>query len=250
MGIVRNGRIIFVSTLSQSGLYTNQTGNFIKGGQRARYFGGFDSTFSAYPSGGIHPNAFIMPLSAGSIRSESTTGSSIIGEVDLIPARNLSATSSASIVVTNAQLDQIVSLIASAMGAMSVNTATLAASISMQASSGGSITVDSALIGAIISSIASASSSISGASSTLTAEANMIASAGGPTELSPEGLASAILDALLADHNLAGTVGEALNNVGASGNPWASDLATNNNAGSFGERIQKLLTKNQFLGLK
>ena len=250
MGLVRNGRIIFVSTLAQSGLFTNQTGNFIKGGLRARYFGGLDKTFSAYPSGSIHPSSFIMPLSAGAIRSEPSSGGVVVGEGDLVPARNLQASSSMSIVVTSAQLDQIVSLIASAMGAMSVDTATLAASISMQASSSGAITVDTALIGAIISSVASASVSISGASSTLTAEANMIATAGGPTELSPEGLASAILDALLSDHNLVGTVGEALNNVGASGNPWDSDLASNNNAGSFGERIQKLLTKNQFLGLK
>jgi len=78
----------------------------------------------------------------------------------------------------------------------------------------------------------------------------MEAEAGGATPLSPEALAASLLNALLAEYNEPGTVGEALNNVGASGNPWSSLTADNNTAGTFGARIQKLLTTANFLGLK
>jgi hypothetical protein len=38
--------------------------------------------------------------------------------------------------------------------------------------------------------------------------------------------------------------------AGAGSNPWDALLSANNDPGTFGERVQKLLTKNQFLGLK
>ncbi len=99
--------------------------------------------------------------------------------------------------------------------------------------------------GGIINILSLTGSSTGTGSVTLTALGFMVPESGGPTPLSPEGLAAAVLDAPLADHNEPGTVGEALNNVGAGGNPWASDVASNNNPGTFGERIQKLVTKNQ-----
>jgi uncharacterized phage-associated protein len=70
------------------------------------------------------------------------------------------------------------------------------------------------------------------------------------TELSPESLAAAVLNALLAEYNQTGSVGEALNNIGASSNPWSSLLASNNTDGTFGAHIQKLLKQNNYVGLK
>lgn len=251
MALLRNGRTVFQATgRHTAGVYGNQTGNFIKGGLRARFFGGFNQRFGGYPNGSLAPSSFILPQKAGSITSYTSALAQGTGSASLTPARNLSASSSSTITVTVAQLDQIVSMIAAGLGAISTSSANLAASISMTASSSGTITVSASTLGAIISSIASSSATMSGAGSTLTALANMEASSGGPPALSPEALANAVLDALLADHNLTGTVGEALNSVGASGNPWSSDLTTNNDPGTFGERIQKLLTKGQFLGLK
>jgi hypothetical protein len=126
--------------------------------------------------------------------------------------------------------------------------AQLAAAVSAQASATMTLAAN-ALAGGIFPVEASGSASLS-PSVVLTARAFMEASAGGPTPLSPEGLANAVLDALLADHTLAGSVGEALNNIGASSNPWSSDLASNNAPGTFGERVQKLLTTTKYFGTK
>lgn len=59
-------------------------------------------------------------------------------------------------------------------------------------------------------------------------------------------LADAVWDELTADHSTAGTTGKALADAGGAGNPWSSDLSTNNDPNTFGERVQKLLTTTQF----
>lgn len=115
---------------------------------------------------------------------------------------------------------------------------------------GAATSTGSVAAGGIINILALNGSASGTGAVTLTALGFMVPESGGPTALSPEGLANAVLDALLADHNAAGTVGEALNNVGAGANPWSSDLSTNTTPGTFGERVQKLLTTAKFLGLK
>lgn len=60
------------------------------------------------------------------------------------------------------------------------------------------------------------------------------------TEFSADALARAVWDAVASDFNLAGSMGEKLNDAGSAGNPWASLLASNNSAGSFGEFVQAL----------
>lgn len=61
---------------------------------------------------------------------------------------------------------------------------------------------------------------------------------------------AAVWEALATDFNNAGTMGEKLNDAGAAGNPLAALLVDDVDAGTFGERVQKLLTTAKFLGLK
>lgn len=70
------------------------------------------------------------------------------------------------------------------------------------------------------------------------------------TEFSADALARAVWDATATDFNLAGTMGEKLNDAGSAGNPWAALIADNGDPGTFGERVQKLLTTAKFLALK
>ena len=91
---------------------------------------------------------------------------------------------------------------------------------------------------------------VGGSFTEFAALAHMNAEAGGPTPLSPEGLASAVWDTVLADHQEIGSTGKALNDAGSAGNPWSADLASNNTSGTFGYLVQKLLTVAKFLGLK
>jgi len=250
MALTRNGRSIFQNPGSFAGSIKNQNGNWIKGGLRNRFVGGVSKIFGAWPSGHLAPSAFILPQSSGAISSTTYATSSISYNVGLTPAYNLIANGLISITLTNAQLDQIVSAVAAATGTMAASSAALAAAAGMSANADGTITLTNAQLGAIFSVLATANIQASGTGSNLTALANMEAEAGGPTPLSPEALANSVLDALLADHTDPGSVGEALNSIGAAGNPWSADLSSNNTAGTFGAHVQKLLTLAKFLGLK
>lgn len=249
MALKCNGRLVFFNNPgSYLGPTSWQSGNFIKGGLRNRNVGAFSNRFSGYPNGAIHPESFILPQKTGSLASYTRSASALDDTTaNLIPAMPMIASSSMSLAVTNAQLDQIFQIIASGTLALT-GSASIASAVSALAS--GSIVLSgSAQLGGIIPIYANSSMALT-ANVVLTALAFMEAEAGGPTPLSPEGLANAVLDALLADHNTTGTVGEALNNVRASGNPWSSDLASNNTDGTFGKKVQELLTKIEYLGLK
>jgi hypothetical protein len=206
MALVRNGRTQFQTLGFQTGAIYGQNGNFIKGGLKNRFFGGFSGTFSAYPSGYLASRAMVLPEKGGAISSYTISTGSISPTATLVPAYNLEASSSMAITLTNAQLDQIVSAVASGTLSMSVVSAILAGAAEAQASGASAITVSNALCGAIFSVLGSGSMTVVG-SSTLTALANMSADAGGPTPLSPEGLANAVWDSLASNHLDSGTMG-------------------------------------------
>lgn len=249
LALKRNGRDVFFNNPGPYyGATSLQTGNFIKGGLRNRNAGAFNHLFGGYPNGALAPSAFILPEKTGSISSYTRSRTSInVASADLIPALPMIANGTLTLTVTNAQLDQVIQAIASATLALT-GSASLAAAISAAANST-MVLSGTAQLGGIVPITGSGTFALTPAV-TLNALAYMEAEAGGPTPLSPEGLANAVLDALLADHTISGSVGEALNNVGASSNPWSSDLASNNDPGTFGKRIQELLTTTKFLGLK
>jgi hypothetical protein len=86
--------------------------------------------------------------------------------------------------------------------------------------------------------------------STISGPASMSADVTPYTALSPESLAAAVLNSLLASYTNPGTVGEALNNANAAGNPWDALLADNVTTDTFGAFVQKLLTQSKYIGLK
>lgn len=63
-------------------------------------------------------------------------------------------------------------------------------------------------------------------------------------------LVDAVWNALAAEYNLTGTMGEAMNGAGSAGNPWITDLSGYNTANTAGKILKDRLSKNQFLGLK
>lgn len=249
MALKCNGRLLFFNNPgSYRGPTSLQSGNFIKGGLRNRNVGAFNQRFSGYPNGTLAPAAFILPNKTGSISSYTRARSSISAlSANLIPSLPMIASGTMTLTVNSAELNKVIQIIANGVLALT-GSASLAAAVAAAATST-MVLSGTAQLGGIVPIIASGTMTLTPAV-TLNALAYMTAEAGGPTPLSPEGLANAVLDALLADHNTAGTVGEALNSIGASGNPWSSDLTSNNSPGTFGERIQKLLTKNQYLGTK
>lgn len=202
---------------------------------------------AAYPSGYRAPYSWSMAREVGAMSSFTSALVNISTTANGAGGRNLEAPMSSSISVTDAELQQIVTLVATQLIIFSSN-ADLQAAVQMQASAVLTLTTN-VNIQAIIDVLAAGNGAIT-PTAILTALAHMNAEAGGPTPLSPEGLASAVWDTILADHQITGSTGKALSDAGGAGNPWSADLASNNTVGTFGYLVQKLLTVAKFLGLK
>jgi len=191
--LVRNGRNINQNPAKFSGSVWGDSGNRFKASLRNRDAGGFESAFSAYPSGHLSPGAFALPKSSGALSSTTLSRAVISGALTLVAGRNLNGSAGLVITATNAQLDQIVSAVVSGSISISAVSAILAGAANMTASGTLAITVNSALIGAIFSVTASGASSVD-ANAELTAKAFMEAAAGGAPALSPAGLSTELLD--------------------------------------------------------
>lgn len=247
--LVYSGRTVFASPAQFSGAFKGQVGNVVKGGLQNRVAGGFNATFSAYPNGALHPSCFVMPRKAGSISSYTLARAAVTGSGVLIQAKPMIVSGTIDITVSSAQLDQIVPIEASDTISIVTNSAALAAAVAASATGTIVLSVDQANLGGIFEIDVSGTIVVT-ESAVLSALAWIEAEAGGPEPLSPEGLADAVWGSDAVDNNESGTMGELLNDAGASGNPWAADLASNNTDGTFGGFVQKLLTVAKFLGLK
>lgn len=224
--------------------YKNGTEN----AERALLFGTKETSFPI----GYGGEAAIAPIRAGGLTARFLNAEIEQTSAPLVPALPMSASLSASGDITSATLALIVNLQAALSASGDITSAQLAIILNLAATISASGEITSAPLGNILNMAAALSASGEISTATLTTLINLSATISNSEAgtITYEGIAQAVLDAMLAEHNDAGSVGEALNNVGASGNPWASALSSNNTAGTFGERIQKLLTTAKFLGLK
>ena len=187
-----------VTTIANGGTVHSRANFNNSSSSRARFFGSQSTSFdktAAQPNGYAPPYSFVIAQKSGGMSSYTQSNESISStSANMAGGRNLALTGAAmSISVTNAQLDQIVSFIASASLNLSVSSAALVAAAQAVASAVLTMTLTNAQAGAIFSVLASANGAAS-ANATLTALGFMEAEAGGATPLSPEGLASSLLD--------------------------------------------------------
>jgi len=63
-------------------------------------------------------------------------------------------------------------------------------------------------------------------------------------------IVDAIWNAIAADYDISGTMGEKLNGAGSAGDPWTTDLTSYTTANTAGKILKDRLSKLQFLGLK
>lgn len=144
------------------------------------------------------------------------------GNLTLAAGRNLSAATTITITVNNAQLE----LTVSAVGSTSITfTLSGTALIAANASGNSSITftVNNATLGAIIDAVASALVQFS-ASATTFGTGNLEGHITPFTELSPQNLAAAVWQAIATEYNEAGTMGNKLNSASSAGDPWTAAL--------------------------
>lgn len=184
----------FTNGTSTAGAYAAVTpSNYQKSGMFVNRFGSFDQT-GTYPIGYRPPYGFRLALRDGGMASSTQANAALSTTGNLAGGRNLEASSSFTLTVTDAQLDQIVSAVANGTLSFAKLNAILAGAANAGASGTLTFTATSALAGAKFSVTASASGSLSGAGSVLTAIGHMEAEGGGATPLSPEGLAASLLD--------------------------------------------------------
>lgn len=217
--------------------------------RKNRFIGGVPK-YTSTPNAYLHPMALVLPKIAGGMATNNQVEITIAkSDATLVNAQYMVASSTITFTLVDASLGQIFAALASGTITVSQATAALEAKFAAEASSTITISVGNAELGGTFSMEASSTITVT-PTGLLTAIAFMEASAGGATPLSPEGLAAAVWSALKTSYNEAGTMGEALNDAGGAGNPWASALASNNDPDTFGEHVQKLLKKGTYIALE
>lgn len=209
------------------------------------------------------------------LQQANTIVAGIAGQLNAVA--NLSQTSAltadlGAIISIQAQLDQLSTLVGTVQGALAANanlsqSSVLTASISGQlnalATLAQSSTVAADIIGgwfmqaniAQTSTLTTSIQAIGGLVSSIIGTNNLVGSFSGSignmsatftnsSTLSPENLAAAVWNALAAEFNSNGTMGEIMNNVGAGADPWSTTLPatySGTQAGNILSQIQTLV---------
>lgn len=197
-------------------------------------------------------SAFMLPKTGGELGAVKTEGVATISASALsAKIAVLDEIAGIATVTGSANAVGLIEIAGTSSGVASVAASTLVTS-SMSASVSALATV-AANLGAVIpceaSSAGVASSSVNLKGTGRLGGTISIGASGYLSNDDVERLAAAVWEETTASHAVAGTTGKALADAGGAGNPWASDLSTNNDPGTFGERVQKLLTKQQFQSL-
>jgi hypothetical protein len=164
---------------------------------------------SGTPYGYLAPVSWVLPNAGGAMSSYNPAILNLV-TVSADAKMGLNMVASAALVLTlvNAQADQIVSLEADAVLSLVKVDAAMTAGVDATADAAMTLT-PSASLGGIIPVTADAVCALT-PSVDMTALAFMEAEAGGPTDLSPEGLANAVWDTALSDHQTTGSAGKIL----------------------------------------
>lgn len=221
-------------------------GNKITGSNRNLFAGeaGMDP-LSSKPAGTRHPVAFQMPQKAGGLASRNNTHVTLSPTGAAVGGKP--ASGSASITLTTTATG---GLIVSGSGSASITFSPTGTLISVAAGSGSAtVTLSgSALIGAL-AGISGQTSIILTPTAVIRAVGYLSGLSSNETEFSADALARAVWDAVAADFNISGTMGEKLNAAGTAGDPWTADLSPYL-TGTAGEQLRKALTTGKFLALK
>jgi hypothetical protein len=180
--------------------------------------GACQSAKSARPYGYLPPKCWILPRTAGGIASR---GGLVHGTGALTASGALGRNILAALAGTGALTatgSLIVSAVAALAGTGTVSTADLLAILQAQATLAGTstATATASALGWALATLAGTGTltGVRYATGALEAEITPF------TTLSPENLAAAVWDAVAADNDATGTMGEKLNDAGSASNPW------------------------------
>lgn len=194
---------------------------------------GISSKLAGSPYGHLAPSSWCLPYKAGAMSSFTDCRIRFVpADLNLAAGRNVSGATTVTITVNNAQLQLVVSAVGSVDISFDLD-ANLAAALSAVGNVPITISVNNATLGAIIDAVATTLISI-GTNATMRASGNLAGDITPFTELSPQSLAAAVWEALAADYNTAGTMGNKLNAASSAGDPWSTALPGSYAAGEAG----------------
>ena len=183
---------------------------------------------------GTNPPYTLMMGDKGALLSSTTTINGV-GEITsgLSSGINIESALTGTGTITDAQLSLITSLAASLSGSGAITAAALVGVVSLGASlSGtGSLTAGLNVIAYMNSVLAGTSSVTAGLRGTLSLEANIYVN---QSQETVDQIVDGVWNALTADYNAVGTMGEAMGNAGAGGDPWSTLLPGAYAAGTAG----------------
>ena len=200
------------------------------------------------PSGYASPYAWVLPPKSGGIGSnvglQSTAPMSGSGALGV----NIDATLAGSGDINSANLGLILSAVAT-LSSVSGFSADIYGALQASATMAGT--------GNITGSLGALAGAVSTISATSTFTAGPSAKAGISADITVNQaqaqvteLVDGVWNALAADYNVSGTMGNKLNGAGSAGDPWTTDLSTYTTPGTAGKKLSDGLTQNNYIGLK
>lgn len=208
----------------------------------------------SFPTGTNAPYSIVMG-DKGVLLSATTQ---ILGDGDVSAGLSSGINVSASLDGT-CSVSSSLSLVTSMNAALSGSgtlTAALVGSVALNAalSGSGSVTAGLGLISNLIAALNGSGTITANLKGTLSMDADIYVN---QSEFTVTQLVDAMWNAVAADYNNSGTMGELLNGAGGGATPsviadavWDEILSAHNISGSTGEKLSKLLEKIQFLYLK
>lgn len=187
------------------------------------------------PANYASPYAWNLPPHSGGIGSNVGIQTTSELAVTMAGGKALEAALSGSGNITDATVQLVVSLVADLTASGTITNAQAVAILQMTADLNGSggITGTLQALGHLIAGITANASM----SPQMNATANMEADITPFTELSPESLAASVWNAIAADFDSNGTMGEKMNAAGTAGDPWTTDLTPYITPGTAGKKL-------------
>jgi hypothetical protein len=195
----------------------------------------------SFSTGTNPPYSYVLGAKGGLLSSTTT----INGEGELTPGslamgRAIASSLTGSGEITTPNLSLVVSM-ASAITALGIiSGASMVGSISMAATiaGSGSITSSLSLISSIVADLIGSGTVTGNLKGTASMEADIFVN---QSEATTQELAAAVWNALAAQFNAPGTMGEAMGAAGSAGDPWITNLPGGYGAGSAGYILGNLL---------
>lgn len=217
-------------------IYSSRRDGSVRGWYAGEHVVSGQTEKASIPSGTRPPQSFLLAPKGGGLSSRratditlSQTGAAVLG---------LPASGSTTITFTQTATG---GLIVSGSGSASITLSATGQILSVAAASGSAtITLSgTALLGALGGVAGQAGITLS-ASAAIKAIGLLSGLSTNETEFSAAALANAVWQAVAADYNTAGTMGQKLNGAGSAGDPWSADVDGGYAEGTAGDYINRI----------